>query len=113
MSHALVVYESVFGDARAIALAIADGLSASLTADAVPAGRAPTEIGSDVALMVVGGPAALGMPKPATRESAVRQYGADVPDPAVGLREWLEAVRVRSPVCRPPRSTPDQADTRC
>jgi hypothetical protein len=97
MSRALVVYESVFGDARAIAQAIADGLSDSLPADVVPAGQAPTEIGADVALVVVGGPNhALGMPKPATRESAVRQYGADVPDTAVGLREWLEAVRVHS-----------------
>ena len=98
MSRALVVYESVFGDARAIAQAIADGLSTSLPADVVPAGQAPTEIGADVALVVVGGPNhALGMPKPATRESAVRQYGADVPDTAVGLREWLAAVRVQSP----------------
>lgn len=97
MSHALVVYESVFGDARAVAQAIAAGLAETLPADAVPAQLAPPEIGDDVALIVVGGPNhAFGMPRPATRESAVRQYGADLADTATGLREWLDAVHVHA-----------------
>ncbi|MEU2348502.1 hypothetical protein [Modestobacter sp. NPDC049651] len=95
MSRALVVYESLFGDARAIARAIADGLSATVPADVVPAAEAPAEIGPEVALLVVGGPNhAFGMPKPGTRDSAVHQHNADVPDTFVGLREWLESVRV-------------------
>jgi hypothetical protein len=90
----LVVYESVFGDARTIAQAIADGLSASIPADAVAAAEAPSELGPDVALLVVGGPNhAFGMPRPSTRESAVKQYGADIPDTGTGLREWLDGVR--------------------
>jgi len=93
--RALVVYESVFGDARAIAHAIAEGLSPSLAADALAAAEAPTEIGPDVGLLVVGGPNhAFGMPRPSTREGAVKQYGADIADTGAGLHEWLEAARL-------------------
>jgi hypothetical protein len=92
--RALVVYESVFGDARAIAHAIAEGLSPSLLADVIAAAEAPTEIGPDVELLVVGGPNhAFGMPRPSTREVAVKQHGADIADTGAGLHEWLEAVR--------------------
>ncbi|SNS08515.1 hypothetical protein SAMN04488107_1269 [Geodermatophilus saharensis] len=94
MTRAMVVYESVFGDARTIAHAIAEGLSASLPADVVAAAEAPAELGPDVGLLVVGGPNhAFGMPRPSTRESAVQQYGADIADTGRGLHEWLEAVR--------------------
>jgi hypothetical protein len=34
------------------------------------------------------------MPRPSTREGAVKQYGADILDTSAGLHEWLEAVRV-------------------
>ena len=95
MTRALVVYESVFGDGRTIAHAIADGLSASLPADVVAAAEAPAEIGPDVGLLVVGGPNhAFGMPRPSTREGAVKQYGADIADTGTGLHEWLESVRI-------------------
>lgn len=95
MIRALVVYESVFGDARAIAWAIAEGLSPLFPAEALAAADAPVQIRPDVALLVVGGPNhAFGMPRPATRAGAVRQYGADIPDPRGGLREWLETVRI-------------------
>lgn len=95
MTRALVVYESLFGDARTIAHAVADGLSAAMPVEVVPAAEAPAEIGPDVGLLVVGGPNhAFSMPRPATRESAVTQYAADVPDSSTGLREWLEGVRV-------------------
>ncbi|MGY1747320.1 flavodoxin family protein [Blastococcus sp. SYSU D00695] len=95
MTRALVVYESVFGDARAIAHAIAEGLSASLPVDVVAAAEGPDEVGPDVALLVVGGPThTLSMPRPSTREGAVRQHGAQIADTARGLHEWLDAVRV-------------------
>ena len=95
MSRALVVYESVFGDARAIAHAIAVGLSASLPADVVAAADGPDDVGADVALLVVGGPNhALSMPRPATREGAVTQHGAEIADTGRGLHEWLDAVRI-------------------
>jgi hypothetical protein len=93
--RALVVYESVFGDARTIAHAIADGLSTAIPAEAVAAAEAPDVIGPDVGLLVVGGPNhAFGMPRPSTRKGAVQQHGAEITDTGAGLREWLERVRV-------------------
>ena len=95
MSRALVVYEFVFGDARAIAHAVAEGLSASVRTDVVVASEAPAEIDADVRLLVVGGPNhALGMPRPSTRAGAVKQYDAVIPDTGAGLHEWLETVRL-------------------
>jgi hypothetical protein len=94
--RALVVYESVFGDAEAIARAIAAGLAGHLPVDVVAAREAPTDVGADVALLVVGGPThAFGMPKPATREGAVKQYGAHLDDTAAGLHEWLDTAHLR------------------
>ena len=41
----------------------------------------------------MGGPNhAFGMPRPSTRDGAVKQYGAEIPDSGTGLHEWLEAV---------------------
>ena len=95
MIRALVVFESVFGDARTIAHAIADGLSARVPVDVIAAAEAPTEIGPDVRLLVVGGPNhGFSMPRPSTREGAVAQHGARIADTSRGLREWLDAVRV-------------------
>ncbi len=95
MTRALVVYESVFGDARTIAHAIAAGLSSSIPVDVVAAAEGPTEVGPDVALLVVGGPNhAFSMPRPSTREGAVTQHGAEIADTDRGLHEWLEAVRI-------------------
>lgn len=95
MSRALIVYESVFGDARAIAHAVADGLSAGRAVDVVDAAEAPAEVGSDVELLVVGGPThAFSMPRRSTRQGAIDQYGAEIGDTGRGLHEWLDAVRV-------------------
>ena len=70
MVSALVVYESVFGDARAIAHAIAEGLSDAMPVDVRDATEAPAGIGPDVGLLVVGGPNhAFGMPRPSTRQA--------------------------------------------
>ena len=44
---------------------------------------APAEVPGDVRLLVVGGPNhALSMPRPSTREGAMKQYGAEVADPS-------------------------------
>jgi hypothetical protein len=99
MSDALVVYESVFGDAEKIALAVAGGLSAHLTVDVAAAHEAPTQIGPDVRLVVVGGPThVLGMPRPSTRQGAVKQYGAQITDTAMGLHEWLDRAQLPADV---------------
>src|SRR3954465_6215164 len=36
----------------------------------------------------------LGMPRPSSREGAVKQYGAEMTDTGTGLHEWLEEVRL-------------------
>ena len=93
MKSALVVYESLFGDARTIARAVADGLSWRMPAYAIPVGKAPHVIGADVGLLVVGGPNhATGMPTPASRQGAVDQHGATPDAGDTGLKEWLVAV---------------------
>ncbi|MGX5654829.1 flavodoxin family protein [Geodermatophilus nigrescens] len=98
MTRALVVYESVFGDARSIAQAVAEGLFGTVPADVVAAAEAPADIGPDVVLLVVGGPNhAFGMPSPSTRQGAVDQHGADIRDIRTGLHEWLETVHVSAP----------------
>ena len=96
MATAVVVYESLFGDAEKIARAVADGLSGHLQVEVIAAKDAPRELGPDVRLLVVGGPNhAMSMPRPSTRKGAVEQYGAAVvADPTTGLHEWLEAAAV-------------------
>jgi len=95
MTRALVVFESLFGDAAAIARAIADGLSPTIPTDAVSATDAPAEVPGDVRLLVVGGPNhALSMPRQSTREGAMKQQGAQIADPSRGLHEWLDAVQI-------------------
>ena len=99
MASAVVVYESVFGDAEKIARAIAEGLSSHLDVDVVAAKDAPHRLGSAGRLLVGGGPTpAMGMPKPATREGAVKQYGAEIADTRTGLHEWLEEVQAAGPL---------------
>lgn len=91
MTRALVVYESVFGDTKQIAMAIAEGLATRLPVDVASAREAPTKVPADVRMLVVGGPNhAFGMPRPSTREGAVKEHGAEIPDTTFGLHEWLD-----------------------
>jgi hypothetical protein len=95
MDRALVVYESVFGDAKTIALAVAEGLASRLPVDVASAREAPPRVPADVRMLVVGGPNhAFSMPRPATREGAVKDHGAEIPDTSFGLHEWLDQVQV-------------------
>lgn len=93
MRHALVVYESMFGNTQQVATAIADGLRGSFDVTMTEVSAAPKDVAADVELLVVGGPThALGMSRPRTRQSAGQQ-GAD-PQAAShdGIREWVGRV---------------------
>jgi hypothetical protein len=91
--HALVVFESMFGNTRVIATAVADGLSSEMDTDIVEVGAAPTVIPEGDELLVVGGPThAFGMSRPRTRQTAGEQAERGLVSTGIGLREWLDLV---------------------
>ena len=102
---ALILVESSFGNTRAIAEAIRDGLAAHTDTELFDIAQAPADLPETVDLLVVGGPThAFGMSRPETREDAIRQ-GAPAADTRVGLREWIAALLPDGP--RPPVVTFD------
>lgn len=89
--RALVVFESMFGNTRQIAEAVAGGLSGAVPTDLVEVSRAPAQIPGDVDLVVVGGPThAFGMTRPGTRRDAAKQASGPLVSGGIGIREWLE-----------------------
>jgi len=91
---ALLVYESLFGNTEQIARSVAEGLARRLPVETVRVGEAPLTLGSDISLVVVGGPThAFGLSRvdtravPAERTNGVVTHGR-------GLRDWLEALHV-------------------
>lgn len=90
--NALVVYESMFGNTRAVAEAVAAGLGSSTTVSIFEVSTAPVLFTDDFDLLVVGGPThAFGMSRESTRRSAVEQ-GAPAARAEVGIREWMERI---------------------
>jgi hypothetical protein len=87
---ALVVYESMFGNTRAVAQAVALGLSGAFEVTLDDCGRAPARLPDRLALLVVGAPThAFGLSREGTREDARRQCTPDDDPSDTGLREWL------------------------
>ncbi len=90
--RALVVVESVFGNTREVADAVARGLARSCEVETIDAADAPPHLG-DVDLLVAAGPThAFGLTSPATRRSAAEQSEGAITEPGPGLREWLNAL---------------------
>ncbi len=93
--RALVIYESIFGNTRDVAQAIARGLSQApgVDANAVEVGAAPATVAPDT-FLVVGGPIhAWGMTREMTREGAreeARRGGKTPVSQGPGVREWLQ-----------------------
>lgn len=91
--RALVVYESMFGNTKAVAEAIAEGIARHVDVTTVDVANAPATVAEDVGLLVVGGPThAFGMSRRSTRQAASEQAGETVTPVATGLREWLADV---------------------
>jgi hypothetical protein len=87
---ALVVVESMWGNTRAVAQAVADGLSEQVPARVVDVTDAPAEVGERLSLLVLGGPThAFSMSRASTRENAVSR-GAHPAGTDLGMREWLD-----------------------
>ncbi|WP_330475140.1 flavodoxin family protein [Terrabacter sp. C0L_2] len=99
MMNVLIVHESLFGNTHEIASAIAEGLREGRAPDAgdvrlVHVADAPTVIGDDVDLLLVGGPThAFSMTRPQTRQDAATQGAAA---PRDGIREWIDVVTPRT-----------------
>lgn len=88
--RALIVYESMFGNTRDIAAAIAEGLGEHVATDVVEVGDAPKEPGREVDFLVVGGPThAFGLTRPRTRADAAHRATTPLVSGGWGLREWL------------------------
>ncbi len=98
--QALVVYESMYGNTRAVATEVAAGLGDTHEVTLVPVARATRELVAVAALIVAGAPTHLhGMPTVASRRRAAetgRKPGSGLTmDPDAGgpsLRAWLEAL---------------------
>jgi hypothetical protein len=89
MARAAVVVESMFGNTRRVAEAIAEGLSETTDVQVLDVSAAP--VAPSVDLLVLGGPThALGMSRKGTRADAGRR-GAPATDEALrrGLREYI------------------------
>src|SRR5690242_18310306 len=91
--RALVVYESMFGNTREVAEAIAAGIRNAMEVETVEVGAAPAEVPEGIDLLVVGGPThAHGLTRHRTRNDAALRAPAGVISPTIGVREWLEAL---------------------
>ncbi|GGS28429.1 hypothetical protein [Actinokineospora fastidiosa] len=99
MARTLVVFESMFGNTREIAAAIADGMAASGPVTLVEVGAAPERLPDDVGLLLVGGPThAFGMSRQSTRDSARQQADGPLVSQGRGVREWLAGLQGRPEV---------------
>jgi hypothetical protein len=97
--RALVIFESMYGNTRAVAQAVAEGIGASggVQVNVVPVGEASGDMTKDADLLVIGGPThAHGMSRFATRSAALAAAAKPgsglTADPAAegpGVREWL------------------------
>lgn len=84
---AVVVYETAWGNTRAVADAVAEGMRGGLEVELLEVGAAPPAHELAVELLVVGGPThAFGMSRPSTRADAATRGGHPSP---IGVREWL------------------------
>ncbi|MGW4370613.1 flavodoxin family protein [Nocardia takedensis] len=87
--RARVVYESMFGNTRAVAEAVADGLREYGEVEVLDVAVAAHTHQAPVDLLVVGGPThAFGLSRPRTRADAATKTDAPI-CVEIGVREWL------------------------
>lgn len=98
--RAVVVYESMYGNTRSIADAIASGMAPGNDVEVVPVAKAGRELLEGAGLVVVGGPTHVhGMSRPSTRKGAADAAGKPgsqlqlVPGAqGPGLRDWFDSL---------------------
>ena len=90
--RAIVIYESMFGNTRRIAQAVAEGISDGEDVTLSDVVDAPVDIPDEIDMVVVGAPThVFSLSRDVTRREAAR-HGAAFTDVAGGVREWLEAL---------------------
>lgn len=101
--RALVVYESMYGNTRKVAEAVALGLGAPASARAISVAEVTATDVAGCDLLVVGGPTHVhGMSRARTRHSATtvaaatESLGMD-PHADAGIRDWLAALEPAGP----------------
>lgn len=88
---ALVVFESMFGNTRDVAQAVAEGMATVIDTEVAEVGTSPDVGGVD--LLVVGAPThAMGLSRDTTRKSAAEQAGDRLVSRRHGVREWLDTL---------------------
>lgn len=93
--HALVIYESMFGNTRRVAEAVAAGIGERIPVDVVEVSAAPLAIEPDVDLVVIGGPTHVhGMTTARTRADAAKRAQSGLTSEGIGIREWLDQVHL-------------------
>jgi Flavodoxin len=99
----VIVYESMFGATRAVAEAVAEGVSSAAsvaTVTVVNVNRADATISAGADVLIVGGPTHVhGMSRPESRAEAVkwaadpeRSLTLEPEAPGTGVREWLDSL---------------------
>jgi hypothetical protein len=92
---ARVIYESLFGNTKAIAEAVAEGLSEAFDTETLEVGMAGNMV-DGIDLLVVGGPThVFSMSRPATRKGGREQaakLGMRPVSDGIGIREWLDGL---------------------
>ncbi len=97
--RALVIYESMFGNTWTVADAIADGVGTRFMVESIEVSEAPTVIGEEFDLVIVGGPThQFGMSRPGSRGDAAKQADRALISREIGIREWLDRVTLNGQV---------------
>ena len=90
---ALVVYESIYGNTKLIAGAVAAGLAGDYETELSEVGQAQYSMAEGIDLLVVGGPTQMwGMTRGFSRAGARKtgkQHGVTIVSKGIGVREWL------------------------
>lgn len=95
--HALVIFESMFGNTRTVAEAVGEVIAERMEVDVVEVGFAPRTIAPEIDLLVIGGPThAHGMTKPESRKQAAGTAKRPLVSAQIGIREWLERAALPS-----------------
>jgi Flavodoxin len=99
--HAVVVYESMYGNTHTIAECLGDGLRPAFDTTVVAVSEATTELLEHAELVVVGGPTHVhSLSRAATRKAAIdaarsKALQVDASAGGPGLRDWFPTLRPR------------------